>query len=131
MPETFIPEDITESCPVCGMSKSSIGFWLHVQDCAAHLRAELTDAQGPPEPSRPTLTQQQKAAAREEMKAQGGPCPHCGGLHSRACPRVKRVKWDGGKPVEAVYWRDGRWPTDSILFPEDIAEDDEDEEGTL
>ena len=80
-------------------------------------------------PERPILTPQQKEDARK-LLAETGPCVHCGGIHGRACPRVRRVKWDGGKPVEAVYWRDGKWPTDSVLFPEDIA-DDEDEEGTL
>ena len=107
--------------------------------CYRTLEALVTDpyALAPPyglvpEPSipvRPVLTAEQKTAAREEMKAQGGPCIHCGGLHSRACPRVRRVKWDGGKPVEAEYWRDGKWPTDDVLFPDDIAEDEE--EGTL
>jgi hypothetical protein len=82
-------------------------------------------------PPRPRLTAQQKEDARKLLE-EGAGCVHCGGIHGRACPRLKRIRWDGGKPVEAVYWRDGSWPTDSILFPEDVAEDDaEDEEGTL
>ena len=74
-------------------------------------------------PDRPILTPQQKEDARK-LLAETGPCVHCGGIHGRACPRVRRVKWDGGKPVEAEYWRDGKWPTSEVLFPEDIAEDE-------
>ena len=84
---------------------------------------------GVDQPHRPMmlrLTAEQKAAAREELKAQGGPCPHCGGLHDRACPRVKRVRWDGGKPVEAEYWPHGEWPQEDVIFPSDIAEEEED-----
>ena len=133
--EALVPDLDSEICPVCEEEKPPAGFWSHVESCAAELRRERDEAIGRQlgptiicgvESQPPALTAGQKTAAREEMKAQGGPCPHCGGLHSRACPRVRRVKWDGGKPVEAVYWRDGKWPTDSILFPDDIAEDEED-----
>ena len=73
---------------------------------------------------RPQLTAQQKADARKLLKDIGR-CEHCGGIHGRACPRLKRIRWDGGKAVEATYWRDGTWPTSDVLFPEDIADDDE------
>jgi hypothetical protein len=81
-----------------------------------------------PPPGRPQLTAQQKADARKLLK-EIGRCEHCGGIHGRACPRLKRIRWDGGKAVEATYWRDGTWPTSDVLFPEDIADDDEDSDG--
>lgn len=146
-PQQIRAPDDGFTCPTCGRFLPVGEFQQHVYDCAAGLRAERDKAVAlagalevkidrddaadftalrVAEPPRPVLTAEQKTAAREEMKAQGGPCLHCGGLHSRACPRVRRVKWDGGKPVEAVYWRDGKWPTSEVLFPEDIAEDEED-----
>jgi hypothetical protein len=134
-PRIAMPEGVTtwlghkgQTCPACDsfIAGTDQDFREHLWECVTDLKLDLQAARRDilgAAPARPVLTAQQKAAAREEMKAQGGPCLHCGGLHSHACPRVRRVRWDGGKPVEAVYWRDGKWPTGDILFPEEIAEE--------
>lgn len=50
-------------------------------------------------------------------------CQHCGGLHSRACPRVRRIAYgDGGKPAEVQFWEDGRWPHEDVIWLEDVIE---------
>lgn len=48
-------------------------------------------------------------------------CRHCGGSHARACPRVRRLEFHtSGTLASAEFWRDGQWPMDSILWPEDL-----------
>lgn len=48
-------------------------------------------------------------------------CQHCGGLHSRACPRVRRIAYGGdGTPVEVEFWPEGRWPVGQVLWLEDV-----------
>lgn len=48
-------------------------------------------------------------------------CQHCGGLHSRACPRVRRISYqDGGKPAEVEFWPHGAWPAHQVIFLEDV-----------
>lgn len=48
-------------------------------------------------------------------------CQHCGGLHSRACPRVRRIAYgDGGKPAEVEFWPNGRWPDNDVIWLEDV-----------
>lgn len=48
-------------------------------------------------------------------------CGHCGGFHDLACPRVKRMVFDNqNRLTEVEFWPPGKWPTDSIIFPEDI-----------
>lgn len=55
-------------------------------------------------------------------------CSHCGGWHARACPRVRRMVFgtDGQRLVEVEFWPHGQWPTDGIIWPEQVhAGDDE------
>jgi hypothetical protein len=62
---------------------------------------------------------------------EGAACEWCGGLHSRACPRVKRFTLVDGKTAEVEFWPPGTWPEDGIIWPEDAqdsAEDDHDNE---
>lgn len=77
-----------------------------------------------------SLTPEEKAEARLifEGKAPSGqkPCLHCGGIHLRACRRVKKIKWHtDGTTLEAEYWPDGRWDTADITWPEEAYEPDE------
>jgi hypothetical protein len=79
------------------------------------------------------LTPDERAAARLifEGKAEGRqrPCLHCGGIHLRACRRVKRVAWHpDGSIIEAEYWPDGDWDEADITWPEEAYENDLDEE---
>lgn len=50
-------------------------------------------------------------------------CSHCGGLHSRVCPRVKRISYhESGKVAEVEFWPHGRWPEDQVIWLEDVHE---------
>lgn len=56
-------------------------------------------------------------------------CEHCQGVHSRACPRVKRIVYDENRRVaEVEYWPDAAWPKEHVIFydtPEMQADDGE------
>jgi hypothetical protein len=49
-------------------------------------------------------------------------CTWCGGLHVRACPRVKSFRFDGAgeKVLEVTFWRDGDWDDSFVSWPEDV-----------
>jgi type II secretory pathway pseudopilin PulG len=50
-------------------------------------------------------------------------CSHCGGLHSKVCPRIRRISYhETGKVAEVVFWRAGQWPTDEVIWLEDVHE---------
>jgi hypothetical protein len=52
-------------------------------------------------------------------------CVHCGGAHLRACPRVKRMTFHNDKSLQEVeFWPAGQWPTENIIWPEDIMEEE-------
>ena len=75
------------------------------------------------------LTPQQKHDARLilEGKVEGrAPCIHCGGIHLRACRRVRRAEWHvDGTLLKVWYWPDGKWDESEIQWPEDAYEPDE------
>lgn len=54
---------------------------------------------------------------------------NCGGVHPRACPRVKRIAYGENRQItEVEYWPDGSWPTSDVVFPdgpEMMVDDDE------
>jgi hypothetical protein len=63
------------------------------------------------------------AALYRERFADGKSCPHCGGIHLRACPRVKRLVFRGQDQIaEVEFWGHGWWPEDEIIWPEDVFE---------
>jgi len=78
------------------------------------------------------LTRQQKADAQQAF-AEGKACEDCGGLHPRACPRVKRQVWlrsgpGDGQRTEVEYWNEFDqtgivWPEDAYDPSDDDAED--------
>ena len=74
------------------------------------------------------LTPEQKAIARQKF-ADGEACVFCGGFHLRFCPRVRELELDGdGRPKRIVYWQEGSWSDEHVIWPEMIAdEEDEDE----
>jgi hypothetical protein len=65
------------------------------------------------------------------------PCPDCGGLHPRKCPRIKseRVVVDpehtdsDRHPMiierDVTYWEPGTWEKYVLVWPEDIFDDGE------
>ena len=76
-----------------------------------------------------SLTPQQKHDARMilEGNVEGrSACVHCGGIHLRACRRVKRAEWHvDGTLLRVWYRKDGSWNEDEICWPEDAYADDE------
>jgi len=51
----------------------------------------------------------------------GEACKHCGGIHARACPRVKRMTFHpNGSLAEIEFWEAGVWPEDNVAWPEEI-----------
>lgn len=78
------------------------------------------------------LTREQRYQARqifEGIISGRGPCVHCGGVHLRACRRVKSAEWHvDGTLLKVEYWPDGKWDEDNIAWPEE-AYDDDDEPG--
>lgn len=73
------------------------------------------------------FTPEERAGYREQFTKKQQ-CIHCGGLHLRACPRVKRLVWRNNEEIaEVEFWADGKWPQTGIIWPEDAYEEDEQE----
>lgn len=53
---------------------------------------------------------------------EGRQCRHCGGVHSRACPRIRRMRYtDSGNLAEVEYFPAGMWAQDAetyVIWPE-------------
>jgi hypothetical protein len=48
-------------------------------------------------------------------------CMHCGGWHSRACPRIRAVEWHpNGNLAKVEYWPFAEVNWDGVLF-DDVA----------
>ena len=73
-----------------------------------------------------SLTRQQKREAQEIFQA-GSACPDCGGIHQRACPRIKRLELHpNGNRVGVSYWR--TFDDTGVIWPEDAFDDEDPEE---
>ena len=75
------------------------------------------------------LTRQEKLEAQAAFAADKA-CEHCGGLHQRACNRVKRIERLGNGNITVVeYFSD--WKQPGCVWPEDAwdPEDAEDARG--
>jgi hypothetical protein len=67
------------------------------------------------------LSRQDKLDA-QAIFAAGEACEDCGGIHKRACPRVKRQVWmragpGDGQRTEVEYWR--TWDDTGVIWPEE------------
>lgn len=61
-----------------------------------------------------------------EQIARLKPCTHCGGRHTRACPRVRRMKFHPNGTLAAVeFWPEGKWSDEHVIWPEDMETDEE------
>jgi hypothetical protein len=93
------------------------------------IEAWIDAATGTSEP----LSDEDKATARAIFEGQHPTrrqCEHCGGIHSRTCPRIKSERTVYSHNVnndvttvaetEIKYWPPGTWETDDITFPEDV-----------
>lgn len=85
----------------------------------------------------PKLTKLERATAQQVFRGEvagKGACEDCGGIHQRACPRIKRQVWIGqgssaGTRTEVEYWPPG-WDDAGVIWPEDaFADNDDDEDG--
>ena len=68
-----------------------------------------------------SLTKAEKLDA-QAIFAAGEACEDCGGIHKRACPRVKRQVWvragpGDGQRAEVEYWRN--WDDTGVIWPEE------------
>jgi len=76
-----------------------------------------------------SLTRQEKLDA-QAIFARGEACPDCGGIHQRACPRIKRQVWlrtgaGAGERTEVEYWR--TFDDTGVIWPEDAFDPDDGE----
>lgn len=80
------------------------------------------------------LSDEEKAAARRIFAAAGSEgsqvCSFCGGFHHRACPRVSSFELyeakgqNSGGLKQVVFWPEGSWDDSYIVWPEDIADEE-------
>jgi hypothetical protein len=68
------------------------------------------------------LTRQEKLDA-QAIFAAGKACSDCGGIHKRACPRVKRKAFHPNGNVIEVEYRD-KFDDSAIIWPEDAFDPD-------
>ena len=72
-----------------------------------------------------SLTRQEKLDAQAIFAADNA-CADCGGIHKRACPRVRRKVFHGnGNLTEVEFWRHGQWDESSVIWPEDAYDPDD------
>ncbi|MFF4403596.1 hypothetical protein [Streptomyces sp. NPDC001404] len=66
------------------------------------------------------LSPEQAADIRARFD-RGDGCRHCGGIHVRSCPRVRRLAFHpNGTLAEVEFWPDGRWSDASVIWPEEL-----------
>lgn len=81
-----------------------------------------------PEPLK--LTADERKGYREQFAA-GKACVHCGGLHLRACPRIRRIVMRNKEEISEVeFWPDASWPKTEVVFPEDFFSDEDQSPGS-
>lgn len=68
----------------------------------------------------------QKVTTEEMARLTALRCAHCGGSHTIACPRVKRIRFrpDGQSPAETEFWADDQWPHDDVVWLETLIVED-------
>lgn len=107
--------------------------WSWHQIPAQGPKKSFNKGRTPQAPARPMLPPDE---ARQLLSpSSGGPspferlrCEHCGGIHTRTCPRVKKLSSDGSKR-EVEYWPWGEWPLDDIIWLDDLYAAEEEENG--
>ena len=73
------------------------------------------------------LTAVEKRDAQEIFQ-RGDACEWCGGLHKRACPRVRRIeKHPNGNVIAVEFWE--KWDETGVIFPEDAYDPDDEQDG--
>jgi hypothetical protein len=65
------------------------------------------------------LTPDEQADARQLFQQPERVCGYCGGIHMRACPRVREIEfYDSGKLKRMTFWREDEWNDSFIVWPE-------------
>jgi transcriptional regulator with XRE-family HTH domain len=117
---------LADLAELVGVSAQTLLRWErgeHVPAVHAVAYAQALDALTPPESTE--LTAEDRADIRAKFQAGQG-CAHCGGYHVHACPRVKRFAFHTNEAIaEVEFWPDGKWPTGSIIWPEDVVDPDD------
>ncbi len=112
---------LADLAAVVGVSAQSVLRWERgeaVPAACAPAYADALDAiTAPPDTE---MTAQDRAEIREKFR-KGEGCAHCGGYHVHACPRVKRFAFHTNEVISEIeFWPDGKWPTDNVIFPEEV-----------
>lgn len=64
-----------------------------------------------------------------EQFQSGDVCPDCKGIHTMACPRIKRKCYHpNGNLTEVEYWPYSEYKDAPIVWLESVFEDDEEED---
>ena len=92
-----------------------------------------------------TISKEMREAAARTFSGEDRehpPCPDCGGVHPRKCPRIasERVVIDPshtdpeGHPIiterDVTYWAPGTWEKYVLVWAEDIFDDDDESGGS-
>ena len=73
-----------------------------------------------------SLSRQEKLEAQQAF-AENKACEWCGGLHQRACNRVKRKVWHpNSNLIEIEFWNE--WKQPGCVWPEDAYDPADDTE---
>lgn len=60
-----------------------------------------------------------------EPRYEGLRCPHCQGVHFRACPRVRQISFhESGRVASVRFWREGEYDDSDVIWPELIFAED-------
>ncbi len=125
-----IPDGVslTDLAAVVGVSAQSVLRWERGEPVpAAHAAAYADALEAITAPPPTELTAQDRAEIREKFR-KGEGCAHCGGYHVHACPRVKRFAFHTNEVISEIeFWPQGEWPTDNVIFPEQVVDPDEEE----
>jgi hypothetical protein len=68
------------------------------------------------------LSEDDRKLVRDSFASGKGVCQHCGGIHLRACPRIRRIVFRKADEVaEVEFWPQSMisWP-EGIIWPEDV-----------
>lgn len=53
-------------------------------------------------------------------------CEYCGGIHLRACRRVKTIEYyRDGTLRRVIFWQDGNWDASETIWPEEVYDEED------
>lgn len=78
------------------------------------------------------LNEEDRAEARRIFQADEANriCSFCGGIHTRACPRVSSFElYENGNLKQATFWPADQWDDAFIIWPEDAYNEGDENDG--